>query len=396
MWGMMKTTTLVFNAGSSSLKYELLAADESTLVDGTIGRIGSKNADSTKNRGESTSDHNAALERALAEIDTAMPANWRDDVAGVGHRVVHGGPALFEPTPVDYASIAELERVVDLAPLHNRPALAVIKAARKLLPDVPHVMVFDTSFHHNLPVVARTYALPRAITEKWRIRRYGFHGISCAYLTGRVRELGIVPARRMAICHLGSGASVTAVLDGQSIDTSMGFTPLEGLVMGTRSGDVDPSLTFFLQRQAGYSVDEVEQILDHQSGLLGLSGTTADYGKLTEQAEHGSETAQLALDVFAYRVRKYLGAYWAALGGLDLIVFSGGIGENAPAARTRIIEPLAEVGWRIDPAANSSGAAERCISPPDAHPSIWVIPTRETLTIARDMRDLITSPKNQH
>jgi acetate kinase len=384
---------IVLNAGSSSLKCEVFDGAERAVARATVGRIGTDAAyhevtvgDGPPSRTErSCPDHEAALRWVL----DALPGSWPGLTGAIGHRVVHGGPELSTPVRVDDRFVETLARYVDLAPLHNGPALAVIRAARALLPDVPHVAVFDTGFHHDLPPVARTYALPVDLAERWGVRRYGFHGISCEYLVGRVAELRIEPARRTIICHLGAGASVTATLDGRSRDTSMGFTPLEGLVMGTRGGDLDPGLLLYLERHAGLGPDALDRLLERESGLRGLGGRSGDYAELERLAGGGDARAALALDVFAYRARKYLGAYWAALGGVDLVVFAGGIGENSAGAREGILAPLTGVGWRIDPAANADGPPERPISPPGARPAIWVIPTRETLQIARHVRVLL-------
>jgi acetate kinase len=310
-------------------------------------------------------------------------------VSAVGHRVVHGGRHFWQPTLINEEVIAGLGELVELAPLHNGPSLLVIRAAQALLPSTPQVAVFDTGFHHELPMVAQIYALPVDVSERWAIRRYGFHGISCQYLVRRVAELDIQPARRLLLCHLGSGASVTAVLDGHSQDTSMGFTPLEGLTMATRSGDLDPGVLMYLERHAGLNVGALEHLLEHDSGLKGVSGRTGDYAALEAATGDGDKQAALAVQVFAYRVRKYLGAYWAVLGGVDAIVFAGGIGENSAAARAAIMDPLAELGWHLDSEANESGRPERRISSSGARPEIWVIPTRETLEIARELRVLV-------
>ena len=389
---------LVLNAGSSSLKYELLDHGEQTLVRGAVSRIGAESGvhELVVGQGEvrrsraACPDHGAAVRQALADLAAGLGDDWTASVGAVGHRVVHGGPRFWRPTVLDDAIVDTLARQAELAPLHNGRSILAIRAARALLPRVPHVAVFDTGFHHDLPQAARTYALPLELSERWGLRRYGFHGISCQYLVRRVAELGIEPARRLILCHLGAGASVTAVLDGRSVDTSMGFTPLEGLLMATRAGDLDPSLLLYLQRHAGLEVDALEKLLEQESGLLGLSGATGDYAQLETRARAGGDArAALALEVFAYRVRKYLGAYSAALGGVDVVVFAGGIGENSASARAGILEPLAGLGWRLDPDLNSSGAAERQISLPGARPEIWVIPTRETLTIAREARALL-------
>lgn len=389
-----RSRILVFNAGSSSLKYALFTGrGDDTLAEGSVEGLGMER---TRHRlavrgrpplkeGIDCPDHAAAA--AVARRDLAPLLG--EEVAAVGHRIVHGGPDLWEPTVVDDAVEAALERAGQLAPLHTPPSLAALRAARALFPSVPHVAVFDTGFHHAMPVSARTYAIPFDLATRWGIRRYGFHGISCAYLIRRVAELGIEPARRVVICHLGAGSSVTAVLDGQSVTTSMGFTPLEGLPMQTRSGSVDPALVFFLQREAGLSVDEVEHLLLRESGMRALSGHSGDYLELDQLAERGDARARLARQIFADRVRHYVGAYWAELGGVDLLVFSGGIGEHAASARAAVLAPLAAVGWQMDPAGNADGPAERPISPPGSRPAIWVIPTHEAAEIARQVHQLL-------
>jgi acetate kinase len=385
---------LVFNAGSSTLKYELFGSDDRTLLRGQVSRIGSDKATHSvgdREQAVDCPDHAAAVRLVLADLGGDI-----GDVGAVGHRVVHGGPDLWQPTTVDDKVLAALADLIELAPLHNGGSTAAIQAARETMPNVPQVAVFDTGFHHDLPDVARLYALPRDVAERHRIRRYGFHGISCQYLVGRVVELGIAPAARLAICHLGAGASVTAVRDGRSVDTSMGFTPLEGLVMATRAGDLDASLPLYLERNARMSADEIGDLFERESGLLGLSGRSGDYAELERLAGQGDADARLALDLFAYRVRKYLGAYWAALGGIDVVVFSGGIGEHSAGARAAILESMSDVGWRLDPAANADGPSERRISPPGAQPQLWVIPTREEIAIARAARPTLakSSPRN--
>jgi acetate kinase len=389
--------TLVFNAGSSSLKYELLDPDERTLLRGALNRIGSGDevhelalgGRATRTAGTSCPDYEAAVRQALDDVVGALGGDWTGRVGAAGHRVVHGGRHYWRPTVIDDAVLAVLREQVELAPLHNGPSTLAIGAARALLPSIPHVAVFDTGFHHDLPPVAQAYALPVEIGERWAIRRYGFHGISCQYLVRRVAELGIRPAGRLLLCHLGAGASVTAARDGRSCDTSMGFTPLEGLVMATRSGDLDPGVLLYLLRHAGLDADALEGLLERESGLRGLSGRTGDYATLATRAGEGDARAALALEVFAYRVRKYLGAYWAALGGADAVVFAGGIGENSASARAGILAPMAGLGWRLDAAANEAGPAERRVSPPGASPELWVIPTRETLAIAREVKSLL-------
>jgi acetate kinase len=393
----VEAATLVFNAGSSSLKYELLDTSERTVLRGEISGLGSDQTthklvigqSEARTTARSYPDQAAAVRQALSDVEDVLGEAWQRRVSAVGHRVVHGGRHFWQPTLINEEVIAGLGELVELAPLHNGPSLLVIRAAQALLPSTPQVAVFDTGFHHELPTVAQIYALPVDVSERWAIRRYGFHGISCQYLVRRVAELDIQPARRLLLCHLGSGASVTAVLDGHSQDTSMGFTPLEGLTMATRSGDLDPGVLMYLERHAGLNVGALEHLLEHDSGLKGVSGRTGDYAALEAATGDGDKQAALAVQVFAYRVRKYLGAYWAVLGGVDAIVFAGGIGENSAAARAAIMDPLAELGWHLDSEANESGRPERRISSSGARPEIWVIPTRETLEIARELRVLV-------
>ena len=362
----------VLNAGSSSLKYELFTVAGGSVAAGNVERIG---------QSDGCANHDVAVERALADFTTRIPT-WRERVVAVGHRVVHGGSTLFQPTRVDASVLAELERSVPLAPLHLPPALHVIRAAQRLLDHVPHVLVFDTGFHRDLPAVARTYAIPTEVAERWAIRRYGAHGISYEYLIGRLAEVD-GGRRRVILCHLGAGSSITAVLEGHAIDTSMGFTPLEGLVMATRSGDLDPAIVLYLQEEAGLSTSDVSSMLETRSGLKGLTGTSGDFREVEKQAAAGDERSRLALDLFAYRIRKYLGAYWAILGGLDAVVFAGGIGENSASLRAAVLTPLAAMGIEIDPILNESGLPERKINRSTAPVAAWVIPTRESLTIAR-------------
>jgi acetate kinase len=392
---------LVLNAGSSSLKYELFDGD-GAVTGGGVSRIGQPTprlsgpgAGGGGAVAVACPDHAAAVGLVLAGLGAGAGAGERllERIGAVGHRVVHGGSVLSAPVLVDDGVEATLERFTELAPLHNGPALAGIRAARAALPGVPHVAVFDTGFHRDLPEAAQTYALPRALRERHALRRYGFHGISCEYVVRRLEELGVRPAQRTVVCHLGAGASVTAIRDGRSVDTSMGFTPLEGLVMATRSGDVDPGLLLYLLRHpaSGEPGDAagLERLLEHESGLRGLGGRSGDYAELEPAAAAGDAAAVLALDVFAYRVRKYLGAYWAVLGGVDVVAFTGGIGEHGAAARARILDPLAGLGWRLDAAANAAGPPERAVGRVGGRPAIWVIPAREAAQISRHVRALL-------
>lgn len=369
-----RSVVAVLNAGSSSLKYELVAAGGEVLAAGLVERVGAGGC----------SNHQEATAQAFDDLSARVP-DWQERTVAVGHRLVHGGATLWQPTRIDGRVLSELEAEIPLAPLHTPAALQVIRAALQILGGVPHIAVFDTGFHHDLPAVARTYALPPEVRERFAIRRYGFHGISVEYVTERLARLA-PGSRRAIVCHLGAGASITAVCDGKSRDTSMGFTPLEGLPMATRSGDLDPSIPLFLQSQGGWSTAEVSHLLEHDAGLKGVGGGSGDFREIEARAGQGDERARLAFDLFAYRIRKYVGAYWAALEGLDALVFTAGIGEHSATLRAAVVEPLGALGLNLDPRANAAGAAERRISPPEAQIGIWVIPTDESAVIARHAR----------
>ena len=363
---------LVLNSGSSSVKYQVIALPDEQAVDkGQRDRVGVVGGDFP--------DHTAAI----ADIIQSLPDEVSIDV--VGHRVVHGGARFTQPTLIDDDVIAGIKDVSTLAPLHNPANLQGIRAVTQVMGDVPQVAVFDTAFFSTLPPAAYDYALPRGLVERYGIRKYGFHGTSHHYVNERVVDLepNLAHPLRVVSFHLGNGSSVAAVQGGLAIDTSMGMTPLPGLVMGTRSGDIDPSIGTFLQRQAGMSADGVDALLNRESGLLGLSGHS-DMRDLFEQAEAGADAAQHAIDVWAWRARHYLGAYMAQLGGLDAVVFTGGIGENQGALRARVVEGLDVFGITIDPASNAESVhGDRKISAKDSEVSVWVIPTNEELQIAR-------------
>jgi acetate kinase len=312
------------------------------------------------------------------------------DIHAVGHRVVHGGERFRESVRIDAEVLAGIEECVELAPLHNPANLKGIRAARALLGEgVPDVAVFDTAFHASLPEVSYLYGIPYQYYRRFKLRRYGFHGTSHRYVAYRYRQLRGIPSEQVNIVtlHLGNGCSACAIRAGESFDTSMGFTPLEGLLMGTRSGDLDPSVIEFLCEKEGISLQEATALLNRQSGLLGVSGLTADMRDLlAEEAENGDRRARLAIDLFCHRVRKYIGAYLAGLGGAEAVVFAGGIGENAPAVRERICRGLEWLGLELDPARNEALAGGRAgpISCDGSRLQAWVIPTDEELLIARD------------
>jgi acetate kinase len=372
----MTRSVLVLNAGSSSLKYAVVEPASGNMVaDGIVERIGEG----------AVPDHTAALEVAFDEL---AQAGMHPDTLGlvaVGHRVVHGGPDLYRPTLVDDALIAKLEELSSLAPLHNPPAVLGIRVAREALPDLPHIAVFDTAFFHDLPPAAATYAIDRDIAAQWHIRRYGFHGTSHQYVSEQAATFLDTPPAKLSqiVLHLGNGASASAIVGGRPIDTSMGLTPMEGLVMGTRSGDIDPGVITYLWRTAKMSVEEIETMLDRQAGMLGLGGEI-DLRVVHQRIESGDEAAQLAYDVYIHRLRKYIGAYLALLGTADVITFTAGVGENDAAVRRDALTGMAALGIELDKRLNASPArAARRISADDSPTTVLVIPTNEELAIAR-------------
>jgi acetate kinase len=372
-------SVFVLNTGSSSIKYRIVdPVSGKALAGGALDRIGEP--------GSATTDH----AQALVEIRGRL---GHIPIDAVGHRIVHGGSLFTTPVLIDDEVERGIESLAPLAPLHNPPGLLGIRGARALLPDVPQVAVFDTAFHATLPAEASTYAIDRELAVRHGIRRYGFHGTSYRYVSARAAaHLGRpLDELKMIVLHLGNGASAAAIDGGRSIDTSMGMTPLEGLVMGTRSGDIDPAILPYLNRVAGMSFADVDELLNRYSGLLGLGGTS-DMRTTTATAsgsEPGSEAAALALDVYVHRLRHYIGAYAAQLGGLDTLVFTGGVGENSPLIRSRAVERLGFLGAAIDPDANAAGSGERTISTPGSAVAVLVIPTDEELEIARQTASLL-------
>jgi acetate kinase len=394
---------LVVNRGSSSLKYELV--EVSTRGDSpppqrlTGAVVEVVESGQSGRRKQPESEHEQAdrevrqAARAVREMCTALTdGGWLSQLSAVGHRVVHGGACFTEPVAIDDAVERQLADLSDLAPLHNPPALAAIRAVRAELPHIPHVAVFDTAFHATLPPHANTYAVPRDLASRYGVRRYGFHGTSVRYVT-RVAAafLGISPKNvNLIVCHIGNGASITAVEGGRSVDTSMGLTPLEGLVMGTRSGDIDPAVVGYLNRTAGLSGAEVEHLLESESGLLGLCGDS-DVREVRRRAAAGDTSARMALDVYAYRQRKYVGAYLAVVPRLHALVFTGGVGEHDTALRAEVIDPLAHLGLQLDAAVNTATAQTTQPVRVDAGtgPAILVIPTDEEAEIATQVLALI-------
>jgi acetate kinase len=401
---------LVLNVGSSSLKFQLIDTDEAAIAAGSdrrlargqIERIGGEAilsfALGTALPTTTTApirNHAAAVEHVIGwltsdESGTGPAIAAVADIQAVGHRVVHGGERFTQSTRVDDTVWRELERLIDLAPLHNPHNLRGISVARAVLgPGIPQVAVFDTAFHTTLPDTAYLYAIPYQLYRRYGVRRYGFHGTSHRYVAYRYRQLSGRSREHTKIVtlHLGNGASACAIVGGSSVDTSMGFTPLEGLVMGTRSGDVDPAILDYVGAKEGLDPHGVDMLLNKHSGLLGISGLTSDMRELlAEEAEHGDRRARLAIDVFCYRVKKYIGAYLAAMNGADAIVFTGGIGENSAEVRARICDGLDWLGIAVDDARNTAmaGGAEGRIDRDGTRVELWVVPTDEELLIARD------------
>jgi acetate kinase len=366
---------LVLNTGSSSIKYQLFdMGDRSVLAAGLVERIGEA--------ASGVADHGEGFAGVFEALRSS--GGLRDGLAGIGHRVVHGGERFSAPALIDEQVVAAIREQVPLAPLHNPANLLGIETAMAAFPDTPQVAVFDTAFHRTMPPRASRYALPRELADRLRIRRYGFHGTSHAFVARKAAEhLAVPPARlNLITLHLGNGASAAAVAGGRCIDTSMGFTPLEGLVMGTRSGDLDPAIVFFLHREAGMPVEEIDELLNKESGLKGLTGAN-DMREVERRAAAGDGAAREALDVYCYRVRKYVGAYAAALGRVDALVFTAGIGEHSRAVRAGVCEGLEGFGVRLDPARNGAPSqGPRTVSGDDSAVAVLVVPTDEELEIA--------------
>lgn len=402
---------LVLNAGSSTLKFQLIRTDaeriagdaDERLADGIVERIGGEAVISARvgdgpqrRRTARLRDLEAAVEWVIRWVVSTEGTGVGSpgEIQAAGHRVVHGGEAFRSSVLVDEKVLAEIERDIELAPLHNPYNVRGIEAVQQVLGDVPQAAVFDTSFHHSLPERAFLYAIPYSYYRRHRIRRYGFHGTSHRYVAHRYRQLSGRSREdtNLVTLHLGNGCSACAIRAGTSVDTSMGFTPLEGLVMGTRSGDVDPAILEFLGVKEGLESHEVQTVLNKQSGLLGISGLTHDMRELLAEAEETDDRrAWLAIEVFAYRARKYVGAYLAAMGGADAVVFTGGIGENAPGVRALVMRGLEWMGLEVDEPVNASTVDGKAgpISVEDSRLEAWVIPTNEELLIARDTVRLV-------
>ncbi len=393
---------LVMNCGSSSLKYQLIdMAGETVLAKGLCERIGIEGANlkhepagKEKYKVEAPmKDHTSAIKLVL---DALLDANHGviasiDEVNAVGHRVVHGGEFFSDSVIITPEVKKAIEACNDLAPLHNPPNLMGIAACETLMPSIPQVAVFDTAFHQTMPEKAYLYAIPYNLYETHKIRRYGFHGTSHKYVSAKAAELLNKPMEELKIvtCHMGNGASVCAVNKGKSVDTSMGFTPLEGLAMGTRSGDIDPAVISFLMEKEGLSAKEVDNLLNKKSGVLGISGVSSDFRDVEAEAEKGNKQAQAALETYYYRVAKYVGAYTAAMNGVDAVVFTAGLGENSAEARTAICQYLGYLGIEVDEEKNNVRGKIADFATEGSKVRALVIPTNEELVIARDTKNLL-------
>ena len=387
---------LVVNCGSSSLKFQLIDSEtEEVAASGLCERIGLDGALIYKVNGDKIKqeidlpDHEVAIKKVL---DTLLDKEIGvltslDEIGAIGHRMVHGGEKFSSSVIINEEIIKQIETCNDLAPLHNPANLLGVRACQEVMPGVPNVVVFDTAFHQTMPSKAYLYALPKEYYEKYGVRRYGFHGTSHSFVSKRLAELAGLDINnsRMIICHIGSGASISAIKDGKSVDTSMGMTPLEGLMMGTRSGDMDPAIIEFICQKENITVQEMTTILNKKSGALGLSGLSNDYRDLVEAAQGAIN----ALDVMVYRVIKYIGAYYMALGGVDAIALTAGVGENNLELRAKIVEGLAAIGIKLDVEANAVRGDERKISTDDSAAQVWVVPTNEELAIARETARLV-------
>ena len=393
---------LIINAGSSSLKYQLMDPEtgavsakglcERIYIDGRL----THNANGKKIvKDIPMPTHSEAIQAVLAilvdPVDGVIKST--DEIDAVGHRVLHGGMEFFDSCIINDEVIAAIEKCIPLGPLHNPANLMGIRACQAVMPNTPQVAVFDTAFHMTMPPKAYRYAIPTEYYENDSIRRYGFHGTSHKYVTKRAIELMGRKDIKLVNCHLGNGSSLSAVKDGKCQDTSMGLTPLAGVPMGTRSGDIDPAVVQFVMNKYGMSADECLNMLNKKSGVLALSGVSSDFRDIENGAEEGNENCTLALDKFAYEVRKYIGSYAAALGGLDCLVFTAGVGENSASMRARICEGLEFLGVKIDPEKNNTRGKEAIISADDSKVTVWVIPTNEELMIAQDTAALVNAAK---
>ncbi|MGP4041582.1 acetate kinase [Gracilibacillus sp. D59] len=385
---------LAVNAGSSSLKFQLIEMpEEKVLSKGLIERIGIADSvfsiefeDKEDEEIRDIPDHAVAVKLLLDKLTSFGVIKSLDEIDGIGHRVVHGGEKFNDSVVITEKVIEDIEEVSDLAPLHNPANLTGIRAFREVLPEVPSVAVFDTAFHQTMPEQSYLYSLPYEYYQKYGIRKYGFHGTSHKYVSERASELMGVPLEQLRLlsCHLGNGASIAAIEKGKSIDTSMGFTPLAGVTMGTRSGNIDPALIPYIMDKTGQSASEVMNVLNKKSGMLALSGFSSDLRDIQEKAEQGDKRAELALQVFAERIHKYIGSYAARMHGVDAIIFTAGVGENSVTIRERVLKGLEFMGVYWDPSLNNIRGKETFVNYPHSPVKVIVIPTNEEVMIARD------------
>ncbi len=394
---------LVVNAGSSSIKYQLFNMDEEkSLAKGMVSRIGMSGAIVThkpfdrkevKVSGEIL-DHIVAIGYVISILLSTNHGVIKDksEINAVGHRVVHGGERFTQSILIDADVLSEIRNLIDIAPLHNPHNVRGIQACQKTLPGIPQVAVFDTAFHHQMPPMAYIYGIPYVMYKDYGIRRYGFHGTSHYYVSHRAAEMLGKPIDKLKIvtCHLGNGASIAAVKDGVSIDTSMGFTPLEGLLMGTRSGDIDPAIPLWIMGREELSLNEANTLLNKHSGLMGISGVSSDMRDIIDASGKGNTNANLALDIYCYRLKKYIGSYAAAMGGLDAVVFTAGVGENSSVVRQMTCDGLEFLGVELNQAKNQEAIGkEMIISSDNAKIKVLAIPTNEELVIARDTKEIV-------
>jgi acetate kinase len=394
---------IVLNCGSSSIKYQLInMPEQQVLAKGLVEKIG---LDGSRIKHENEQGEKTVLDKKITDHQTGMetvlgllvnPENGSlkslNEIDAVGHRVVHGGEDFSGSVPITDAVIAALEKNIELAPLHNPPNLEGIYTMKRLLPDVPQVGVFDTAFHQSMPEHVYMYAIPYVLYEKYKVRRFGFHGTSHKYVSSRACEILNVDINQQKIitCHLGNGASIAAIKNGKSFDTSMGMTPAEGLIMGTRTGDIDPGALLYMAEKEETSIKETSNLLNKKSGMLGISGVSSDMRDIEIAADGGNHRAKLALEMYAYRAKKYIGAYAAALGGVDLIVFTGGIGENDPETRKRILNGLEFMGIKTNPEKAGIRGKEMLLSSDDSKVTVMVVPTNEELMIAKDTYEIVS------
>jgi acetate kinase len=386
---------MAINAGSSSLKFQLFEMpSENVLTKGLVERIGLNDAVFTitvngEKQTEITEipDHSVAVKILVDKLLSTGIIKSYDEITGIGHRVVHGGERFNDSVLLTEETIQEIEALSDLAPLHNPANVVGIKSFQEILPNVPAVAVFDTAFHQTMPEQSYLYSLPYEYYEKYGIRKYGFHGTSHKYVSERAAELLGRPIEQLRLisCHLGNGASIAAIEGGKSIDTSMGFTPLAGVAMGTRSGNIDPALIPYIMEKTGKTAEEVINVLNKESGMLGISGFSSDLRDIEQGSEEGNERAELALQVFASRIHKYIGSYAARMSGVDAIIFTAGIGENSTEIRSRVLRGLEFMGVYWDPALNNVRGEEAFLSYPHSPVKVFVIPTNEEVMIARDV-----------